>query len=104
MQMAELQDSSDLQSYSTAVLYLLSAVNLPQEYVKVILDNFTQAIKSATVRDCLDNFHILSLTITYIHTVMADPSARLSGPDGLLLPKPDGYNGGGRGESNGCAS
>ena len=47
--MSELNDSSELQTYSSAVLYVLSAVTPPPEYVEVIADNFINAIKSSTV-------------------------------------------------------
>lgn len=47
--MSELNDSSDLQTYSSAVLYVLSAVTPPREFVDVILHNFVEAIKSSTV-------------------------------------------------------
>lgn len=47
--MSELNDSSDLQVYSSAVLYVLSAVAVPDVYVQDILENFVSAIKSSTV-------------------------------------------------------
>ncbi|KAK7468647.1 Proteasome activator BLM10 [Stygiomarasmius scandens] len=48
LRMSELNDSSDLQTYSTAVLYVLSAVTPVAEYVPIILENFVSAIKSST--------------------------------------------------------
>ena len=51
--MSELNDSSELQTYSSAVLYVLSAVTPPPEYVEVIADNFINAIKSSTVSTAL---------------------------------------------------
>lgn len=47
--MSELNDSSDLHTYSTAVLYIISAVSPPVEYVDAILSHFVAAIKSTTV-------------------------------------------------------
>ncbi|KAF5377581.1 hypothetical protein D9615_005140 [Tricholomella constricta] len=47
LRMSELNDSSDLQMYSSAVLYVLSAISPPVEYVAVILDIFASAIKSS---------------------------------------------------------
>ncbi|KAH9922007.1 ARM repeat-containing protein [Epithele typhae] len=47
IRMSELNDSSELQTYSSAVLYVLSAVTPPPEYVGVIADNFINAIKSS---------------------------------------------------------
>jgi hypothetical protein len=49
LRMSELNDSSELQIYSEAVLYVLSAVTPPQEYVDIILANFLAEIKSTTV-------------------------------------------------------
>lgn len=46
--MSELNDSSDLQTYSSAVLYVISAVFAPIDHVDIILDNFVTAIKSST--------------------------------------------------------
>ncbi|KAJ7071512.1 hypothetical protein C8F01DRAFT_1110832 [Mycena amicta] len=48
LRMSELNDSSDLQVYSSAVLYVLSAVAVPDVYVPSILENFVDAIKSST--------------------------------------------------------
>ncbi|GLB36441.1 putative protein with domain of unknown function (DUF3437) [Lyophyllum shimeji] len=47
LRMSELNDSPDLQMYSSAVLYVLSAVSPPVEYVAAILNNFATAIKSS---------------------------------------------------------
>jgi len=48
LRMSELNDSSELQTYSSSVLYILSAVTPPVEYIGAILDNFVAAIKSST--------------------------------------------------------
>lgn len=48
--MSELNDSSELQKYSSAVLYVLSAVSPPTDYIVVIMNNFIDLIKSSTVR------------------------------------------------------
>jgi proteasome activator subunit 4 len=47
--MSELNDSAELQLYSSAVLYVLSAVAPPPEYTGIILEHFVNAIKSAEV-------------------------------------------------------
>ena len=47
--MSELNDSSELQKYSSAVLYVLSAVDSPPDYVHVIANHFLTAIKSSDV-------------------------------------------------------
>lgn len=46
--MTEFNDHPELQSYSTAVLYSLSAVTPPPNYVEPILQNFAVAIKEST--------------------------------------------------------
>ncbi len=51
LRMSELNDSSELQRYSSAVLYVISAVTPPSEYVEAIADNFLLAIKSSGVRE-----------------------------------------------------
>jgi proteasome activator subunit 4 len=50
--MSELNDSPDLQAYSSAILYVVSAVTPPAEDVEVILNHFMDAIKSSSVRSC----------------------------------------------------
>lgn len=50
LRMSELNDSAELQKYSSAVLYVLSAVAPPADYIEVIADNFIDAIKSSGVR------------------------------------------------------
>ncbi|KAF8971500.1 armadillo-type protein [Flammula alnicola] len=48
LRMSELNDSSELQAYSSAVLYILSAVTPPVEFIEAILNNFVSAVKSST--------------------------------------------------------
>ena len=59
LRMSELNDNSELQSYSSAVLYILSAVTPPTEYVEAILDNFIFGIKSSTVKSFFDFWLVL---------------------------------------------
>ncbi len=47
--MSELNDSSELQKYSAAVLYVLSALTPPPSYVEVVADGFLAAIQSSDV-------------------------------------------------------
>lgn len=47
LKMSELNDSSELQQYSQAVLYVISAVNVPPEYTVVVANHFLTAIKSS---------------------------------------------------------
>jgi len=48
--MSELNDSSELQTYSSAVLLVLSAITPPTEYIDIIADYFITAIRSTSVR------------------------------------------------------
>lgn len=50
LHMFELNDSPELQTYSSAVLYVVSAVTPPAEDMEAILNQFMNAIKSSTVR------------------------------------------------------
>lgn len=45
--MTELNDNTELQSYSSAVLYSLSAVTPPADYIETILEHFVVAVKSS---------------------------------------------------------
>ena len=47
--MSELNDSSELQKYSSAVLYVLSAISPPAGYVDTVTSNFLDAIQSSDV-------------------------------------------------------
>ncbi|KAI0702440.1 ARM repeat-containing protein [Cytidiella melzeri] len=47
LRMSELNDSSELQRYSSAVLYILSAVNAPADYVEIVAEHFLSTIKSS---------------------------------------------------------
>ncbi|KAJ3798132.1 hypothetical protein GGU11DRAFT_782291 [Lentinula aff. detonsa] len=48
LRMSELNDSSELQTYSTAVLYVLSAVTPVREHIEIVLGHFVTAVKSST--------------------------------------------------------
>lgn len=48
--MSELSDNVELQTYSSAVLYLLSAVTVPKEYLDLVARGMMTAIRSSTVR------------------------------------------------------
>jgi len=47
LRMSELNDSAELQKYSSAVLYVLSAVTPPSGYMDVIVDHFLESIKGS---------------------------------------------------------
>ncbi|EGO02735.1 hypothetical protein SERLA73DRAFT_102663 [Serpula lacrymans var. lacrymans S7.3] len=48
LKMLELNDNSELQKYATGVLYVLSAVHLPSEYVGAVLEALVSSIKDST--------------------------------------------------------
>lgn len=50
LRMSELQDSSEVQQYSSGVLYILSSITPPPELVEPITDVFIDAVKSSKVR------------------------------------------------------
>lgn len=87
LRMSELNDSSDLHTYSTAVLYVLSAVSPPIEYVEAILSNFVSAIKSTTV----GVYAFLSdpgLMTSHSLLVLAYPTPSTADAGGVFLPEP----------------
>jgi len=47
LRMSELQDSSEIQMYSSGVLYILSAITPPPEYVEPFTETFIEAVKSS---------------------------------------------------------
>jgi proteasome activator subunit 4 len=47
LQMSELNDSSELQLYSSAVLYVVSAVHCPAQYIEQILNQYVSAVTSS---------------------------------------------------------
>ena len=49
LSITELSDNPELQMYTSAVLYVLSAVNPPREYIGFVLNTFITAIKSSSV-------------------------------------------------------
>lgn len=61
LRMSELNDSSELQKYSSAVLYVLSAVNPPPGYVEQVTRHFLDAISSSDVRSCFISVHNITL-------------------------------------------
>lgn len=73
LRMSELNDSAELQKYSSAVLYVLSAVAPPADYIEVIADSFIDAIKSSGVRlSLLSQLWMFLANCSY--PVMAYPS------------------------------
>lgn len=50
LRMSELQDSSEVQQYSSGVLYILSSITPPPELVEPFTDVFIDAVKSSKVR------------------------------------------------------
>ena len=84
--MSELNDSSELQKYSSAVLYVLSAVDSPPDYVHVIANHFLTAIKSSNVSEY---FACLSFVNGFSrNTVVARTLKCATHSTGFLLQKP----------------
>lgn len=97
--MSELNDNSELQKYSSAVLYVLSAVDPPEEYVGVIAENFLQAIKSSSVR-YLAFYEVL---LSYQIAVMAHSLESAPHATGILLPQPHEHTWGRHIKDHGCS-
>jgi len=99
--MSELNDSSELQIYAvsnssfimtpgltsdkSAVLYVLSAVTPPHEYVEDILNHFVNAIKSSTV--CVLVVYVNVLAVLTRVTVVESQAECVTYPCGFLLPE-----------------
>ena len=88
IRMSELNDSSELQTYSSAELYVLSAVTPPPEYVEVIADNFINAIKSSTERAALFTLSTTNGSLISLGVVVADSCECTSNPHCVLLSEP----------------
>lgn len=73
LRMSELNDSSELQKYSSAVLYVLSAVSPPTDYIVVIMNNFIDLIKSSTSWRVRVNA-LPTLLVFYYRNLMSIPS------------------------------
>jgi len=70
----------------SAVLYVLSAVTPPHEYVEDILDHFVNAIKSSTVRVSVIYVNIFAALTR--GTVVENQAECVTYPCGFLLPQP----------------
>ena len=70
----------------SAVLYVLSAVTPPHEYVEDILNHFVNAIKSSTV--CVSTIHVSILVVLTRGTVVENQAECVAYPCGFLLSKP----------------
>lgn len=86
--MSELNDSSELQKYSSAVLYVLSAVNPPPGYADIVMSNFLDAIQSSDVSAYAYSVY-MRLTL---RTVLASAPESTSDSTGVLLPEPHEYS------------
>ncbi len=47
--MSELNDNTELQAYSSAVLHVISAIAPPPEFVELVAESFISSIRSSTV-------------------------------------------------------
>ena len=83
LRMSELSDNSELQMYGTVVLYVLSAVSVPREYIEAVLENFTTAIKSSKVRKSILPLHGSNNALA----VMANTFECVTGYGCVFLPK-----------------
>lgn len=84
--MSELNDSSELQKYSAAVLYVLSAVDSPADYVHVIANHFLTAIKSSDVSGAF-LFSLPFTDVSCFTLVMACAFERAAHFARVLLPE-----------------
>ena len=69
----------------SAVLYVLSAVTPPHEYVEDILNHFVNAIKSSTV--CVSVIRVSILVVLTRGTVVENQAERVTHPCRFLLPE-----------------
>lgn len=69
----------------SAVLYVLSAVTPPHEYVEDILNHFANAIKSSTV--CVSVAYVNSPAVLTRGTVVEDQVECVADPRCFLLPE-----------------
>ena len=72
----------------SAVLYVLSAVTPPREYVEDILNHFVNAIKSSTVR--VSMIYVNTIAVLTRGTVVEDQAECATHPCGFLLQEPVG--------------
>lgn len=70
----------------SAVLYVLSAVTPPHEYVEDILNHFVNAIKSSTV--CVSVVYVSIPAVLTRVTVVENQVECVTYPCGFLLPEP----------------
>lgn len=73
----------------SAVLYVLSAVTPPHEYVEDILNHFVNAIKSSTV--CVSATYVNFLAALTRGTVVEDQAECVAYPRSFLLQEPAEY-------------
>jgi len=97
--MSELNDSPDLQTYSSAILYVISAMTTPLSYVEVILDNFASAIKSSKVKPVR---LFVSKPSNSLNLVMAHSPSCFTGPRCILLPQSRSHSAQRNLKANGC--
>ncbi|KZT23745.1 hypothetical protein NEOLEDRAFT_1135845 [Neolentinus lepideus HHB14362 ss-1] len=82
--MTELSDSTELQTYSSAVLYVLSAVTPPVEYIERILVIYVDALKSA--KSWRIRLNVLpSLVVFFFRNLLSIPDQSISAIMDVLL-------------------
>ena len=74
--------------YSSAVLYVLSAIAPPVEYVEPFTELLIEAVRSSPVRIDPNVHYFPILSSACVILVVADTSQSDSRPVGVLLPEP----------------
>jgi proteasome activator subunit 4 len=59
--MSELQDSAEVQQYSSGVLYIMAAINPPADLTEPLTEIFLGAVKASPVRTTPHSLSILFL-------------------------------------------
>lgn len=82
--MSELQDSSEVQQYSSGVLFIMASINPPQELIEPYTESFIESVKTSSVslawHRCLRK--VLTSMIVLAYTAQSNSSS-----GGLVLSK-----------------
>lgn len=83
--MSELQDSSDVQQYSSGVLFIMASINPPQELIEPYTESLIDSVKTSSVSLARHpgSEKVLTSIIVLAHTAQGHSSSC-----GLVLPKP----------------
>lgn len=86
--MSELQDSSEVQQYSSGVLYILSSIAAPPEFIEPLTEAFIDAVESSSVSGVSSSNSLNCSYCYFCFLVMADSAQSHSRSRCLVLPKP----------------